>query len=50
MEKMLKVSHGMPSDVAQEDVDQPGVGAEEIDEGDGGEEGRREIGERCGEA
>jgi hypothetical protein len=34
-------------DVAHEDVDQARIRAEQIDEGDRGEKGRREIRERC---
>ena len=36
-------------DVAHQHVDQPGIGAEQIGEGDGGEERRRQIGQRRGD-
>ena len=40
---------GQAGDVAHEHVDQPGIGAEQIDERDGGEKRRRQIGQRRGE-
>ena len=37
-----------PAVVAHQDVEQAGVRAEQVDEGDGGEERRRKIGKACG--